>query len=305
MNNQPKDLLREAIHRAYLADEKELIDGLLAQFRNCNDQEVTATAIELIQAIRKRKKWQSPMEAFLKEYQLDSREGIVLMAIAEALLRIPDAHTQDQFLQEKLTHADWQKHLQHSDSLLVNLSSQALLFTRRFEEHVEQSERHWFPVFDRLLSRLGAPLIRTVLKHAMHYLAEQFVFANSIQAAIERSARETSYRYSFDMLGESAMTADDAERYFKTYLSAIESLATVATQQDIYANPGISVKLSALCQRYEPLQQIRAVKELSDKLLSLARLARAANISLTVDAEESERLDMSLTIFSNVFLHPD
>ena len=227
------------------------------------------------------------------------------MGIAEALLRIPDSSTQDLFLQEKLTHADWQNHLQHSDSFLVNLSSQALLFTSKFEDHVLLSEKHWFPVFDKLLSRIGAPLIRTALKQVMHYLAEQFVFADSIQQAVQRCEQETAYRYSFDMLGEAALTADDAERYYQSYLSAIIKLAEHASSADIYANPGISIKLSALCPRYEPLQHSRAVKELTDKLLTLAKKARAANISITVDAEESERLEMSLDIFAAVFTHPD
>ena len=227
------------------------------------------------------------------------------MGIAEALLRIPDSQTQDLFLQEKLTHADWQNHLQHSDSFLVNLSSQALLFTSQFEDHVLLSNRHWFPVFEKLLSRIGAPLIRNVLKQVMQYLAEQFVFADSIQQAVQRSEQETAYRYSFDMLGEAALTANDAERYYQSYLSAIVSLSEYARSPNIYANPGISIKLSALCPRYEPLQHARAVKELSDKLLILARKARTANISITVDAEESERLEMSLDIFAAVFMHPD
>jgi RHH-type transcriptional regulator, proline utilization regulon repressor / proline dehydrogenase / delta 1-pyrroline-5-carboxylate dehydrogenase len=229
----------------------------------------------------------------------------VLMGIAEALLRIPDSITQDRFLREKLIHADWQRHVQHSDSLLVNLSSHALSFTRQFEEHVLLSEQHWFPVFDKVLSRLGAPLIRSALKQGMHYLSEQFVFAETIQAAVKRSGQDTAYRYSFDMLGEAALTSEDADRYFQSYRSAIATLAGHATFSDVYANSGISVKLSALCPRYEPLQHVRAVKELTVKLLILARQARAANISLIVDAEESERLEMSLAIFSAIFTHPD
>ena len=297
--------LRTAINQAYLADENEIIGELLVRLDTYNPVIVSDCAKTLVNAVRAKKHQQSPVEAFLREYQLNSQEGIVLMGIAEALLRIPDSHTQDLFLQEKLTHADWQNHLQHSDSFLVNLSSQALLFTSQFEDHVLLSERHWFPVFDKLLSRIGAPLIRTALKQVMHYLAEQFVFADSIQQALHRSEQETTYRYSFDMLGEAALTADDAERYYRSYLSAIIKLAEHASSADIYANPGISIKLSALCPRYEPLQHIRAVKELTDKLLTLAQKARAANISITVDAEESERLEMSLDIFAAVFTHPD
>jgi RHH-type transcriptional regulator, proline utilization regulon repressor / proline dehydrogenase / delta 1-pyrroline-5-carboxylate dehydrogenase len=305
MTHETHATLRTAINRAYLADENEVIAELLTYMGTYDPLIVSNCAKTLVNAVRAKKNQQSPIEAFLREYQLNSQEGIVLMGIAEALLRIPDSATQDLFLQEKLTHADWQKHLQHSDSYLVNLSSQALLFTRQFEEHVLLSVKHWFPVFESVLSRLGAPLIRSALKQVMQYLAGQFVFAESIQQALQRCGQEAAYRYSFDMLGEAALTKDDAERYYQSYLSAIATLAGHAPSADIYANLGISVKLSALCPRYEPLQHVRAVKELTNKLLALAKKAHAANISITVDAEESERLDMSLAIFAAVFTHPD
>ncbi len=303
----PKSIsaLRAAINQAYLADESGCVAALSSQLGTYDPRIVGECAKVLVNAVRAKKDQQSPIEAFLREYQLNSQEGIVLMGIAEALLRIPDSHTQDRFLQEKLTHADWRKHVQHSDSLLVNLSSQALLLTRQFEEHVLLSEQHWFPVFDQLLSCLGTPLIRSALKQVMQYLAGQFVFAESIQQAVERSEEDKTYRYSFDMLGEAALTADDAERYFQSYLTAITTLAEYAPYLDTYDNPGISVKLSALCPRYEPLRHVRAIQELTDKLLTLAKKAHAANISLTVDAEETERLEMSLDIFAAVFSHPD
>lgn len=305
MTHETISVLRAAINQAYLADENEIVGELLAGVGTYNPAIVSDCAKMLVNAVREKKEQQSPIDAFLREYRLNSQEGVVLMSIAEALLRIPDSTTQDLFLQEKLTHADWQNHLRHSDSFLVNLSSQALLFTSKFEDYVLLSEKQRFSVFEKLLSRIGAPLIRSALKHAMRYLAEQFVFANSIQQAVQRSEQETKYRHSFDMLGEGALTTCDAERYYQSYLSAIATLAEHATYTDIYANPGISIKLSALYPRYEPLQHIRAVKELTDKLLLLAQKARAANISITVDAEESERLEMSLDIFSGVFTHPD
>ncbi|MFA6162144.1 MAG: bifunctional proline dehydrogenase/L-glutamate gamma-semialdehyde dehydrogenase PutA [Methylobacter sp.] len=297
--------LRASINRAYLADERKIIDELLACLDTYDPVTVSDCTKTLVNAVRAKKEQQSAIEAFLHEYQLNSREGIVLLGIAEALLRIPDSHTQDLFIQEKLTHADWQSHVRHSDSFLVNLSTRALLFTSQFEDHVLLSGQHWFPVFEQLLSRMGAPLIRTALKQAMQYLALQFVIADSIPQAVQRSEQNTAYRHSFDMLGEAALTACDAERYYQSYLAAITTLAEHAPSTDIYANPGISIKLSALCPRYEPLQHVRAVKELTDKLLALAKLARSANISITVDAEESERLEMSLDIFAAVFTHPD
>lgn len=305
MTHETIAALRAAINQAYLTDENDCVVELLAGLGAYNPVKVSDCAQTLVDAVRAKKDQQSPIEAFLREYQLNSEEGIVLMGIAEALLRIPDSATQDLFLQEKLTHADWQNHLQRSDSFLVNLSSHALLLTSKFEDHVLLSEKHWFPVFEKLLSRMGAPLIRSAFKQIMQYLAEQFVFADSIQQAVQRSEQKAAYRYSFDMLGEAALTADDAERYYQSYLSTIIKLAEHTSSTDIYANPGISIKLSALCPRYEPLQHIRAIKELTDKLLTLAQKARTANISITVDAEESDRLEMSLDIFAAVFTHPD
>jgi len=328
--------LRKIIHQAHLADEKSLISELLycvwarfALFRKPSPRpfnerrggqqlqfapllnisalngydpaSITECARTLASAVRAKKHQQSAIEAFLEEYQLTSREGIILMGIAEALLRIPDSRTQDLLLQEKLSGVDWQSHLHHSDSLLVNLATRALLFAGDFEAHTHNGS----PAFDQLLSRMGAPLIRAAVKQAMQHLALQFVFAETVQQAVQRSEQDPVFRYSFDMLGEAALTKADAERYLNAYRAAIDALAGHAASADIHANPGLSIKLSALCPRFEPLQHVRAVKELSDKLLALAQAARAANIAITVDAEESERLDMSLDIFAAVFNHPD
>lgn len=297
--------LRKVVNHAYLADEKHRITELSAALDGYDPVSVGACAETLVTAVRENKHRQAAIEAFLEEYQLNSHEGVVLMGIAEALLRIPDSRTQDLFLQEKLTNADWQSHLQHSDSLLVNLATKALLFAGDFEERPSLPEQQWSPVFEQLLSRMGAPLIRSALKQAMQHLALQFVFADSMQDAVQRSEQDPVFRYSFDMLGEAALTQADSERYFQAYHSAINTLAGHAASADIYTNPGISIKLSALCPRYEPLQHVRAVKELTGKLLALAQTARSANIAITVDAEESERLDMSLDIFAAVFTHPD
>ncbi len=291
--------LRKAVNQTYLVDEKHLIAELSIALDGYDPAPIAACAETLVTAVRKNRHRQTAIEAFLQEYQLNSHEGIVLMGIAEALLRIPDSRTQDLFLQEKLTGADWQSHLQHSDSPLVNLATKALLFAGDFEAHHEPQ------VFEQLLSRMGAPLIRTAIKQAMQHLALQFVFAASMQEAVQRSGQDPVFHYSFDMLGEAAITQADSEYYFQAYRSAINALAGHAASADIYANPGISIKLSALCPRYEPLQHVRAIKELSDKLLALAQAAREANIAITVDAEESERLEMSLDIFAAVFNHPD
>lgn len=305
MTQQALTGLRKAINQAYLADEKQLVSDLSAALDAYDPVAAADCAKTLVIAVRSQNHRQNAMEAFLQEYQLNSQEGIVLMGIAEALLRIPDSRTQDLFLQEKLSHADWHSHLQQSDSPLVNLATKALLVAGGVEDYRSLAEPHWPPVFEGLLSRLGAPLIRTALKQAMQHLALQFVYAESMQEAVQRSGQDPVFRYSFDRLGEAALTAADAERYFQAYLSAIHALAGHEASADIYAQPGISIKLSALCPRFEPLQHVRAVKALTEKLLTLVQAARRANITVTVDAEESERLEMSLDIFAAVFNHPD
>jgi RHH-type proline utilization regulon transcriptional repressor/proline dehydrogenase/delta 1-pyrroline-5-carboxylate dehydrogenase len=299
MIQKPLAELRKAVNQAYLADEQQLVADLTAALDGYDPVSAGDCAKTLVTAVRENKSRQTVIEAFLQEYQLNSQEGIVLMGIAEALLRIPDSRTQDLFLQEKLTGADWQSHLQHSDSSLVNLATQALLFAGDVEAHQGPE------VFEQLLLRMGAPLIRAAIKQAMQHLALQFVFAKSMQEAVQRSGQDRVYRYSFDRLGEAALTRADAEYYFQAYRSAINSLAGQPVSAELYANSGVSIKLSALCSRYEPLQHARAVKELSEKLLTLAQAARDAHIAITVDAEESERLDMSLDIFAAVFNHSD
>jgi len=295
---------RRQINQHYLANERKLINELLLYLP---DYSVTAAhhqAHSLVTAIREKRDQQTLVEAFLHEYQLNSDEGIVLMEIAEALLRIPDGHTQDLFLQEKLSTADWHKHLQHSDSLLVNFATQTLNYSAKIEQQFKLSNLAFQSVFSRLSSRIGLPLIRTALTQAMQQLAYQFVIAETIETALQLASQQSSYLYSFDMLGEAALTAGDTERYFNAYAQAITVLAGHANN-DLYKAPGISIKLSALCPRYETFQHKQAVQQISSKLLYLAKKARAANICVTIDAEESERLEMSLDIFSKVLSDPE
>ncbi len=210
--------LRKAVNLAYLIDERQLITELSSALTGYDPVSTGDRAKTIVTAVREKKRRQTVIEAFLQEYQLNSQEGVVLMGIAEALLRIPDSCTQDLFLQEKLTGADWRSHLQHSDSPLVNVATKALLFAGDFEAD------HGPQVFEQLLSRMGAPLIRTVLKQAMQHLALQFVFAESMQEAIQRSQQDSTFRYSFDRLGEAALTQTDSEYYFQAYRSAIDTL---------------------------------------------------------------------------------
>lgn len=287
--------LRAMINLAFIKPESALLADLERHIGDYDRRWISDFASQLILAVRNQPSRKAPFEAFLQEYSLNSEEGIVLMGMAEALLRIPDIPTQNRFLRERLADADWYSHLLHSDSLLVNLASSALLLSGKIEDRV----RHRLHIFDDLLARYGEPLIRQALIQAMRQLAKHFVIAEDIGQALEHAAQNPAYRYSFDMLGEAALTGDDAERYFAAYLQAIDTLAASAGQ-DLFANPGISIKLSALYPRYEPLQRRLAVEALAEKLSALARRARAANIGMTIDAEEAERLDMSLDIFAKV-----
>ncbi|MCB1948956.1 MAG: bifunctional proline dehydrogenase/L-glutamate gamma-semialdehyde dehydrogenase PutA [Burkholderiales bacterium] len=317
--------IRQAMSTAYLTDEKALVEDLLTQLPDYPESDVVTRARDLLTQLRKRfapeslqHVKQSIVQAFLQEYQLDSEEGIVLMSIAEALLRIPDRATQDRFLADRLNAADWHQHAHHSDSQLVNLATEALSISKLLEQQQRsaQSEHHQShiqTIFESLRVRLGQPVIRIALKRAMHLLAVQFVMAETIEQAIAKSANsivdsaDSTVRYSFDMLGEAAITAGDAERFFKAYSHAITQLGrhfqAVDHNKDdrLYVRPSISIKLSALYPRYESFQHRYAVPALTARLFNLAQQARNAGITLMVDAEESERLDLSLDIFSAVF----
>ncbi|MCH9638287.1 MAG: bifunctional proline dehydrogenase/L-glutamate gamma-semialdehyde dehydrogenase PutA [Betaproteobacteria bacterium] len=305
MKSDALQAARLIINQTYLTDETVLINNLLTHLSAYPANDIYACAHQLVAQVRKNKARESLTEAFLHEYQLNSDEGIVLMSLAEALLRIPDQATQDRFLADRLAAADWHKHLHHNDSFLVNLTTDVLQLSGQFEQRFTLQEPQCQHLVEKLLARLGQPLIRNALKQAIHLLGARFVMAETIDQAIIQSRQHPVYRYSFDMLGEAAITAEDAERYFQAYQRAIDQLATEAHCDTLFDNPNISVKLSALCPRYEPLQYQRAVPELIDKVVQLAIRARVGNISLTIDAEESDRLEMSLDIFNAVFLHPD
>ncbi len=183
---------------------------------------------------------------------------------------------------------------------MVNFATQALDITAKIEKYFDLSDNDHQQVFSKLFARIGFPIIRTALKQAMQQLAYQFVIAETIEQASIKANQQSNYLYSFDMLGEAALTMNDADRYFNDYVKAIKYLAKDVKNQDIFLNPSISIKLSAIYPRYEPLHQQQAVQQISNKLLYLSQQAINSNISVTVDAEESKRLDMSLDIFTHV-----
>jgi RHH-type proline utilization regulon transcriptional repressor/proline dehydrogenase/delta 1-pyrroline-5-carboxylate dehydrogenase len=303
----PADPLRARLRTAYRADETEVVEQLLkaAELPSETLDRIAQRARDLVQKVRGARMGQGGLDAFLHEYELSSREGVVLMCLAEALLRIPDAETANLLIKDKLADADWRKHLGSSDSLFVNASTWALMLTGRVVA-LDQEGGDLGGVLRRLVTRSGEPVIRQAVTQAMRILGRQFVMGRTIEEGLERARanEKRGYRYSYDMLGESARTARDAARYDRSYRAAIASIGRAAAGRGPIEGPGISVKLSALHPRYEFAQRRRVMEELVPRLTALARLAKDQQIGFTVDAEEAERLDLSLDVIEAVAADP-
>ncbi len=258
---------------------------------------VAGRARALVQAARAAHKPGADVSDFLAAYGLGTAEGVALLCLAEALLRIPDAATADALIEDRIAAADWQKHLGHGDSLAVNASAWAFMLTGRVLALDDVAG-----VIGGMIRRLGEPVIRAALRRGMRMLARQFVMGRTIGEALGHTDKRL--RYSFDMLGEAAKTQADAERYRRAYRDAVGAIGRSAGGRGPIAGPGISVKLSALHPRYEPLQAARCVPALIGTLRGLASAAKDAAIGLTIDAEEADRLEISLDIFAAVLADP-
>src|SRR6188508_279635 len=295
------DSIAKAINSRYLADEQPLVRELAdhARLPDAARRNVDARALALVQAVRSARGSGGALDAFLREYSLASREGIILMCLAEALLRIPDGETADRLIADKIPSGAWDEHLGDSESLLVNASTWGLMLTGRvvaLDRNEVGEARSWYA---RLVGKLGEPVARAALKQAMRILGHQFVMGRDIESALSRAAgkEERDYRYSFDMLGEAALTRADAERYREKYAAAIASVGkAVETRETITARHSISIKLSALHPRYEFAQAPRVMAELYPVIETLVRQARDAGIGVTLDAEEAERLELSMLL---------
>jgi RHH-type proline utilization regulon transcriptional repressor/proline dehydrogenase/delta 1-pyrroline-5-carboxylate dehydrogenase len=298
------DPLRDALDEAYHADEERLVLELLhaAQLGPDVTARVNRRAAFLVGQVRSRKSRQGVMEAFMQEYDLSSEEGVVLMCLAEALLRIPDADTAERLIADKLGVADWESHIGKSASVLVNASTWGLMLTGKLMALSSSTAANLYATLGRLINRSGEPMVRTAIRQAMRIMGHQYVMGRTIGEALERSRRKNNrpYRYSFDMLGEAALTRGDAERYMSAYRAAILAIGEHTVGEDIFSAPSISVKLSALHPRFVPSQAERAVREVSPRVLELARLAMKSRIALTVDTEEADRLMPTLDVFAQV-----
>ena len=301
----PADALRAAIRKAHRADETACAEALVAQAELAPEarERIAARARELVAKVRAERRRAGGLDAFLHEYDLTSQEGVVLMCLAEALLRIPDSETANRLIREKLANADWARHLGHSASLFVNASTWGLMLTGRVVRLDSGQAGDVRSVLGRLVARSGEPVIRRALVQAMRILGRQFVMGRTIAAALDRAkpAGQAGYSHSFDMLGEAAYTMPDAERYFAAYRSCVAAVGAQATGDDVFARPNVSVKLSALHPRYEYAQHDRVLAELAPRILDLARDAKSQGIGLTIDAEEADRLELSLDLIAAVF----
>ena len=255
----------------------------------------------LVRAARAAYKPGADVSDFLKEYGLGTAEGVALLCLAEALLRIPDAATADALIEDRIGGGDWQQHLGRGESLAVNASAWAFMLTGRVLT-VEEAQHGIAAAIARMIRRMGEPVIRTALRRGMRVLARQFVMGRTIDEALARAntTEGRRWRYSFDMLGEAAKTHADAERYLRSYTEAIGAIGRAAAGRAPADAPQISVKLSALHPRYEELQRAHCVPALVGALARLALAAKQHAIGLTVDAEEADRLELSLDILAAV-----
>ncbi len=298
-----------AINRLYLADEAMVMAEALelARLPAPERQAIHRDAMKLVAAARRHRAGRSGVEAFLQQYHLASQEGVVLMCLAEALLRIPDAETADRLIADKISTGQWSEYLGEAESLFVNASTWGLMLTGQLVRPADDELRDPASVLRRLVARLGEPVLRAAFRQAMRIMGHQFVMGRTISAALERAATgdEARYRHTYDMLGESALTAADAERYMQSYGAAIRAVGASASRGGAPASwPSISVKLSALHPRYEFGRRDQVLSELGARIEALALEASAAGIALTIDAEEADRLELSLELLDRLLRQP-
>ncbi len=298
--------LRAAITSAYRRPEPECVIPLLDLAASKKDEAKRIEKLTRDLVVRLRAKTRSTgVEGLIYEYSLSSQEGVALMCLAEALLRIPDVATRDALIRDKLSPGDWRAHLGHSPSLFVNAATWGLVLTGRLV--TTSSEQSLSAALTRLIARGGEPIVRRGVDVAMRLMGEQFVAGRTIEEAIaaSRDREARGFTFSYDMLGESATTAEDAARYLVEYERAIHAIGKASRRRGIYEGPGISIKLSALHPRYQRIKRARVMNELLPRVKSLAGLAKSYDIGFNIDAEEADRLDLSLDLFELLCFDPD
>lgn len=300
--------LRQALRDAHRADEAIVVERLVerARFSGEQQQRIFQRAKPLVETIRAKRQKTSGLDAFLNTYDLSSREGVVLMCMAEALLRIPDTETVDRLIRDKIGNTEWSNRLGASHSTFVNAGTWALMLTGHIV-NLDGAEKNLGGTLKRLIARVGEPVIRQAIITAMRILGKQFVMGRRIEEALERgrAAERNGYRHTFDMLGEAARTPADALRYYDTYARAIDVIGAAADGRPALEAPSVSIKLSALHPRYEVANEEGVRRELWPQVKDLALRAKRHNIGFTIDAEEMDRLEMSLDLIEALALDPD
>ena len=296
---------RQNIRQFYREDENKVLDVLmpLAETGVKVRSRTWERARQLIVEIRKVQAGKGGVDALLQEFAISSEEGVVLMCLAEALLRVPDKTTADELIRDKLSGGDWISHIGQSDSMFVNASSWGLLLTGKLVNYRKENQKNQYGILKKMVGRMGEPVIRKAVRQSMELMGSQFVMGVNIQKALKRARpiEQKGYSYSYDMLGEGARTMEDADRYFESYMNAIREIGKAANGRGPINSPGISIKLSAIHPRYEFTHRERVVSELVPRLKMLALEAKKYDIGFTVDAEEADRLDLSLDVIEAVF----
>ena len=289
--------LRRAITQAYRLPEPEVMGPLLAaaEQTDADRSAIARIATELVERIRKKGQG-GGIEGPVKEYSLSSQEGVALMCLAEALLRVPDKATRDALIRDKIGRGDWRSHLGDGRSIFVNAATWGLVVSGKLVTPVKADGLS--ASLTGLIKRAGEPVIRSGVNMAMEMMGEQFVTGETIDEALKRARKreEAGFAYSYDMLGEAAMTMRDADRYYADYERAIHAIGKASKGRGVYAGPGISIKLSALHPRYVRAQAGRVMGELLPRVRELAVMAKGYDIGFNIDAEEQDRLELSLDI---------
>ena len=299
--------LRQAITDAYRRDEIEAVQDMLQRAQMTDEERNAASELarRLVTQVRSSRTKASGVDALMHEFSLSSEEGVALMCLAEALLRIPDNATRDRLIADKISEGNWKSHLNNSPSLFVNAAAWGLLITGKLTTNT--SEKNMGSALSRIISKGGAPLIRQGVNYAMRLLGKQFVTGQTIEEALQngKEREKMGYRFSFDMLGEAAYTEEDANRYYNDYVQAIHAIGKDAAGQGVYEGNGISVKLSAIHPRYSRAQHERVMSELLPRLKELFLLGKKYDIGINIDAEEANRLELSLDLMEALVSDPD
>ncbi|WP_373686089.1 trifunctional transcriptional regulator/proline dehydrogenase/L-glutamate gamma-semialdehyde dehydrogenase [Acinetobacter sp. YH12153] len=304
-----KNEYEQRINTTWRRAETECVEELLLHSEISSElsDKIQALAFDLAHSLRERKNSGGKagiVQGLLQEFSLSSQEGIALMCLAEALLRIPDKATRDLLIRDKINQGNWKEHLGQSQLMFVNAAAWGLMLTGKLMETPQQKSLS--SLLTGLLARSGRGIIRKAVDVAMRMMGEQFVTGETIDEALKNAERleEKGFRYSYDMLGEAALTDPDAERYYQDYQQAIHAIGQASQDKDVYDGPGISIKLSALHPRYQRAQMDRVHDELYGKMLKLAVLAKQYNIGLNIDAEETDRLEISLQLLERLCFEP-